>query len=75
MKTAVYIEDGATQLVLSPENDWEKSILNKLKEVSEDSTVVIRKGHFFMNQANYYRYDTGSSESLIFVIKKPSEIR
>jgi len=75
MKTAVYIENGATQLVLTPENDWEKSIINKLQDVSEDNTVVIRKGHFFMNQANYYRYDTGGSESLIFVISKPSEIK
>ena len=75
MKTAIYVENGVTQLVLTPDNDWEKSILNKLKEVSEDSTVVIRQGHFFMNQANYYRYDIGLSESLIFVINKTSEIK
>ena len=32
MKTAIYIEDGITQLVLTPEDDFEKGCLSKLHQ-------------------------------------------
>lgn len=31
MKTAIYIEDGTVQLVLTPENDFEKNALRSLQ--------------------------------------------
>jgi predicted DNA-binding protein with PD1-like motif len=32
MKTAIYIENGRTQIILTPEDDFEKNIINSVKE-------------------------------------------
>ena len=70
MKTAIYIEDGITQLVLTPENEWEKSIVSKLTQRAEGATVDIKDGEFFHNRAGYVRYDQSGTNSLIFVIRE-----
>lgn len=62
MKTAIYIEDGITQLVLTPENDWEKQVISCIEDGSE--SVRILRGSFYECRGNFIRQGTGD-ESLI----------
>ena len=32
MKTAIYIENGRSQIVLTPENDWEKQVIKGIAD-------------------------------------------
>lgn len=40
MKTAIYIEDGVVQLVLTPEDEFEKNIIGSLENKSTVTEVV-----------------------------------
>ena len=62
MKTAIYIENGSTQLVLTPEDSWEKQVIECIEIGS--SNVLITRGSFYECRGNYFR--SGSNdESLI----------
>lgn len=41
MKTAVYIEDGVVQLVLTPENDFEKNALRSFEDKPLDTRIFV----------------------------------
>ena len=45
MKTAIYIEDGVVQLVLTPESEFEKSAIGSFKD--KDGDVQIFNGAFY----------------------------
>lgn len=45
MKTAIYIEDGVSQLVLTPESEWEKSLIEKLGDKSLQAKIMV--GSFY----------------------------
>lgn len=62
MKTAIYIEDGRTQLVLTPENDWEKSVVSAIELGSQN--VSIQRGSFYECRGGWVRESSGQ-ESLI----------
>ena len=55
MKTAIYIEDGVTQLVITPESDFEKSTLKMLG--GEDGAVEakIHIGSFYDCRGGWVR--------------------
>ena len=59
MKTAIYIEDGDVQLVLTPENDWEQKTLNSF---GPDLTASVMHGHFYECQGGWYRHPYAASE-------------
>ena len=44
MKTAIYIEDGRTQLVLTPDTEWEKTVLSVFRDQMD---VKIYRGEFY----------------------------
>lgn len=72
MKTAIYIEDGDVQLVLTPENEWEQKTLNSF---GEDVTACIKHGQFYTCQGgwhrHHYQYGTAENErSLILRVRK-----
>lgn len=67
MKVAIYIEDGDTQLVLTPENDWEKSAIKNICEGG--ATAEIMTGEFYENRAGYHRQGT-SERSLILRVRQ-----
>ena len=58
MKTAIYIEDGVTQLVLTPETEYEKGIVNGFGD--KLSRVKVFEGQFYdcrggwVRQSAYY---------------------
>lgn len=65
MKTAIYIEDGTVQLVITPESDFEKNALRSFSEKPMESKVF--SGSFYdcrggwVRQAGYYNH--GFSQS------------
>ena len=83
MKTAIYIEDGVVQLVITPSTEFEKNALSSMRDNPLD--VEIFEGSFYdcrggwIRQTNYYGnrvYHSGGSgddESLILTIRDKKE--
>lgn len=79
MKTAIYIEDGVVQLVITPETDFEKNALTSFRDRPLDATLY--EGSFYdcrggwTRQSEYYgsAYGSGNSSdrSLILRIAEP----
>jgi len=66
MKAAIYIEDGLTQLVLTPESDFEKGVVSEIKK--GDQNVNIYAGSFYECQGGWIRNNMSVDESLIIRI-------
>jgi hypothetical protein len=45
MKTAIYIEDGVTQLVLTPENDFERNAIAAFESKPVGTKIIV--GEFY----------------------------
>ena len=71
MKTAIYIVDGMTQFVLTPETEFEQNIVNQLAD--DDATVAVRQGSFYYCQGGWYRHGgvSADDQSLIITAKRP----
>jgi hypothetical protein len=65
MKTSIWVENGLTQLVLTPENEWEKSVINAVEEAGDK--VSIMRGGFYECRGGWTRQST-TNDSLILVI-------
>ena len=84
MKAAIYIEQGVTQIVLTPENEWEKNALKMIAESSgQESQTYWDK--FYECRGGWYRHGQATSDygygtsvndgsSLIFRINKKTEV-
>jgi hypothetical protein len=53
MKTAIYIEDGVVQLVLTPQNDFEKNALRSFE--GKSTATEIMAGQFYDCQGGWTR--------------------
>jgi len=59
MKTAIYIEDGVVQLVITPETDFEKNALSTFNDKPLEAQIF--SGSFYdcrggwVRQASYYQ--------------------
>ena len=62
MKTAIYITEGSTQVVLTPENEWEKQVIASIE--SGQKSLSIHRGGFYECQGGWVR-QSGGEESLI----------
>lgn len=79
MKTAIYIEDGVVQLVLTPESEFEKNAIGSFKESKTKTTIF--EGAFYdcrggwVRQKQYYHGSPRSEEdaSLIIRMETPAE--
>ena len=74
MKTAIYFSENNLQLVLTPENGFEKSLLKSCKEYVPD---FAHEGQFYINHAGYLvyakgRYSAASETSLLLLFPKPT---
>jgi hypothetical protein len=77
MKTAIYIEDGTVQLVITPETDFEKNALSTFQD--HELEAKIYSGSFYdcrggwVRQAGYFQrgYEgvDNNDKSLIMTIK------
>ena len=70
MKTALYIVEDKTQIVLTPENDHEKAIL-KLAE--EKSILGIYRGSFYECRGGWIREGMDDDSVILLLAKIPSK--
>lgn len=63
MKTAIFIKDGTTQLVLTPETDWEKKVVDGIKGDCDKATIM--RGEFYECQGGWYRESAGQTSLII----------
>jgi len=70
MKSAIYINEGTTQVVLTPENQWEESTLKMIS--GSPHVLQTYYGQFYECLGGWYRRDqyAGTRDSLIFRIDK-----
>ena len=47
MKSAIYIEDGVTQVVLTPEDRWEMTATTAIYEALSKAKVSVYRGQFY----------------------------
>lgn len=66
MKTAIYVEDGVKQIVLTPENDFEKEVVSDFHD--ENLTVRIISGSFYNCNGGFVRHGQ-SDESIILRVE------
>lgn len=66
MKTAIYVEDGVKQIVLTPENDFEKGVVDDFQ--NENLTVRIISGSFYNCNGGFARHGQ-SDESIILRVE------
>jgi hypothetical protein len=83
MKTAIYIEDGLLQLVLTPQSETDRKVLTTLEEAG--TNLKTHRGEFYACQGGWTRqketYDSGMGytvphspdDSLIFVVVDKSK--
>ncbi len=60
MKLAFYSDSGTTQVVITPETDWEKSVLAK---IPEDGNFNMYRGSFYECRGGWIRQQSGYSGS------------
>ena len=65
MKTAIYIEEGVTQIALTPEDDTEKRAVELLNR--SDFELTVYKGRFYSCQGGWNTWDTGDNHDSIML--------
>jgi len=72
MKTAIYVEDGVKQIVLTPENKFEKETLESFSD--ESIKVKIMNGAFYKCIGGYFRQsDRDSNDSLMLIVEEKGD--
>lgn len=79
MKSSIYIDQGTTQIVLTPENEWERHALKMIAGSSGQESQTYW-GNFFECEGGWYRHTTHpyctevrKDDSLMFRINKKNE--
>ncbi len=70
MKTAIYIKEDRLQVVLSPENDFERNIVSMF---TQDCILTTQMGSFYQCRGGWTRHGEQSSDALILVLDKEPE--
>ncbi len=63
MKTAIYIENGQFQVVLTPEDEWETNLLRSLGEKELKATV--QSGSFYECRSGWIRESAGGQSLIV----------
>lgn len=71
MKTLITLQQNRKQLVLTPETEFDKSVINSLKEC-KNSSVEILSGSFYECQGGWTRQGM-NDDSLIFVFNQDNK--
>ena len=75
MKVSVFISDGVQQVNLTPENQFEKNVLNSIKQKEND--VEFMYGSFSACQGGWirrYNESETNNENLFMVIKEKKTV-
>lgn len=67
MKTAIYIEDGVVQLVLTPQNEFEKNVLGSFEDKSTATQVMA--GSFYNCGGGWVRHRDADRSLIIRTVK------
>lgn len=67
MKTGIYIENGKTQIILTPEDDFETKIINSVKEKQVE--IADFTGSFSECMGGYIR-QYNDKKSLMLLLKE-----
>lgn len=70
MKAALYLEDGTTEVVLTPENDFDRAALAAIEKV-EGAPLRIRRGQFYHTRGGWVAHSQ-DPESLMLVVARPT---
>lgn len=74
MEIAIVIKNGRTQIVLTPENKWETSVISS---IAMETSAKVARGSFYDCRGGWTR-EGSTEESLIFVLdsrpEKPREV-
>lgn len=54
MKTAIYIEDGVIQLVLTPDSDWERNAIRAFEDKPTETSIKV--GAFYDCSGGWTRH-------------------
>ena len=78
MKTAIFINEGRTQVVLTPENEWETSALKMIEKDKKDLNVYFSQfnnvqGGWTMFEDQGHRGE--DKDSLIIVLDKELKVK
>jgi hypothetical protein len=69
VKSAIYVEQGVTQVVLTPENEWEKNALRMVYDAMQNGTASAYEGEFYECRGGWNRWapygGTSDDRSLI----------
>jgi len=79
MKTAIYIEDGVVQLIITPESEFEKNALSSFQNKEVETKIFsgsfydcrggwVRQSNCFTN--SYFQDSDRNDESIILKINK-----
>lgn len=66
MKTAIYVADGITQLVITPETEFEKEVFAKVDDKLLSAKIMT--GSFYESRAGFVRQSPGDDKSLIIKV-------
>jgi hypothetical protein len=78
MKTAIFIEDGVVQLVITPENEFEKNALKSFE--AKPTETKIFHGSFYdcrggwVRQKRYYDGPYGESEDQSLILRTGRQV-
>lgn len=71
MKTAIYIRNGRTQVVLTPENDIEKMAIKTIED--SEHSLTLARGTFYDCQGGWTRQRAQQEDdSLMIVVDRAS---
>jgi hypothetical protein len=68
MKIAIYIENGITQLVLTPENDWEKS---SIQGIQKGQKLEVYRGCFYGCLGGWMRHGENNDSLILRMDAEP----
>ena len=71
MKTAIYIEEGVTQLVLTPENEWEKQVIRSIENGQRQVSII--RGSFYECRGRWIRQGAGDESLILKTTIKPKD--
>lgn len=69
MKTAIYIEEGVTQIVLTPENEFEEKIV---KEAEGKATLL--RGGFYKCNGGWDRHSMDDTSLIVRLERQPQNM-
>ena len=67
MKTAIYVEDGVLQVVITPETDFERDAIKTVSDGAMETTIY--NGEFYKCQGGWNRHDSHADDKKSLMIR------